>query len=503
MLNAQCVLTIDDSDTIRAYLRNVLTPLVVTVEGAATGQEGLKKCAEGQYDLVLLDLMLPDIDGIAVLEQIREKNDESTVVMLTSHGGIKSAIAAVQRGADGYIQKQDITASSDHAEFLYALEQAASHRAGIMAQKQLEQVRADFYSMVTHDLRNPTSLILNATEMLVGDGIGSLTSEQQELVSIVQGSADKLSRLINDYLDFSKIDAGYLRLDLGEVDLRQIVEASTHPARLQARVRQQALILDLPPDPVPACADAERLKQVLDNLLSNAMKYTPEGGHVTVQLRAQDGLAVFRVSDTGMGIPPEQLSALFTKYHRVPGEATRGIRGTGLGLLIVKEISEAHGGAVHAKSEGVPGKGTTFVVSIPLAQEAKAARPEDTWLQASSLPEQVAEDTPLDLTAEIEIHDLFREESQKHILTLQDTLSRLYGAPQDQPLIEKARFASHALKGNSGALHLTAICESATQMDNVFGQAAKGALVLTTTHVRDLTQLLDRITDALVSEQPT
>jgi signal transduction histidine kinase len=117
-----------------------------------------------------------------------------------------------------------------------------------------------------------------------------------------------------------------------------------------------------------AWADAERMKQVFDNLLSNAVKYTPEGGQISVRLSEdpQSGQAVFRVRDTGRGIPRDQLPALFTKYHRVPGQATRGIRGTGLGLLIVKEIVEAHGGNVQVESEGIPGKGTTFTIRIPL-----------------------------------------------------------------------------------------------------------------------------------------
>ena len=113
------------------------------------------------------------------------------------------------------------------------------------------------------------------------------------------------------------------------------------------------------------------LLQILDNLLSNAVKYTPEGGHITVQLRVEDGQAVFRISDTGIGIPPAQLPALFTKYHRVPGEATVGIYGTGLGLLIVKEIAEAHGGTVRAESEGVRRKGATFIVSIPVETDVR------------------------------------------------------------------------------------------------------------------------------------
>jgi signal transduction histidine kinase len=367
MLKNKRILAIDDSAAIRSYLRAVLTPQCASVDVVTTGQEGLEMCiGDERYDLVLLDLILPDVNGIEVLDRIRQEDDETTVVILTGVGGVKSAITAVQRGADAYVEKRDIAVGSDLTEFFYVLEQALEHRAGLVAQRQLQEVKADFYSMVTHDLRSPASTILTAAELLIEGAVGSLTPEQTEIFDIIRQLAHKMLGLVGDYLDFAKIDAGYLRIKLNDVELRQVVEASTHLVRLQSQSKNQTLTLDLPPDPVPARADVERLLQVLDNLLSNAVKYTPEGGRITVQLRVEDGQAVFRVSDTGVGIPPAQLPALFTKYHRVPGEATRGIHGTGLGLLIVKEIIEAHGGAVRAESEGVPGKGATFIVSIPL-----------------------------------------------------------------------------------------------------------------------------------------
>lgn len=190
---------------------------------------------------------------------------------------------------------------------------------------------------------------------------------------MAQTSASKLVGLINDYLDFATIDAGYLRLDRRDADFRAVVEEAVRQTGPQAEVKQITLAADLPPGPVRARVDAERLGQVLDNLLSNAVKYTPEGGRVTVRLRTAGEHALLWVSDTGVGIPPEQVPALFHKFHRVPGETTRAIRGTGLGLLIVKEIVEAHGGVVRVESEGVPGRGSTFVVSIPLDAAPPAA----------------------------------------------------------------------------------------------------------------------------------
>lgn len=362
------ILTVDDSRAVRIFLSDILDRYGARVEEAASGGEALERCASGRYDLILLDLILPDIDGMEVLRQLREKDDETPIVMLTGAGGIESATAAVRQGADGYIEKQHLDANGNDTAFLHALEQAVEHRAGHVAQKELQALKADFYSMITHDLRNPAGTVWGIVRMLLSGKLGPLNPRQQQLLNVAQSSASKLVGLINDYLDFAKIDAGFLRLEPREADLREVVQASVRLAEPQAEVRGQTLSVSLPDAPIPARVDPEKLEQVLDNLVSNAIKYTPDGGRVEVGLEQLESQVQLRVRDSGQGIPPEQLSALFERYHRVPGENTRKIRGTGLGLLIVKQIVEAHGGAVRAESAG-EGKGSTFVVTLPLEAE--------------------------------------------------------------------------------------------------------------------------------------
>ena len=362
------VLTVDDSRAVRVFLWEILTRHGARVDEAATGTEALERAAAEHYDLILLDLILPDVDGIEVLSRIRERDDETPIVMLTGAGGVESATAAVRQGADGYIEKQHLDAGGDDTAFVHALRQAVEHRAGFVAQKQLQQLKADFYSMVTHDLRNPAGNVWGIVRMLLSGKAGPLTPQQTQLLGIAQSSASKLVGLINDYLDYAKIDAGFLRLEPRDAELTEVVRASIRQAEPQAEVRGQTLEVSLPGEPVAARVDPERLEQVLDNLVSNAIKYTPDGGRIAVALERHDGEAVLRVSDTGRGIPPGEISALFGRYHRVPGETTRQIKGTGLGLLIVKQIVEAHGGTVCADSEG-EGKGTTFTVTLPLGTE--------------------------------------------------------------------------------------------------------------------------------------
>lgn len=497
MLKDKYVLIIDDSDTIRTYLYNVLTQREALVDGASTGQDGLAKCTRQTYDLILLDLFLPDTDGIEVLKVIRETNDTSTIVMITGYGDIKTAIAAVQSGADGYIEKQDITSTlQDHVEFVYSLKRAMEFRAGLVAQKQLEQLRADFYAMVTHDLRNPTGLILMATGMLLNELDDPLSIQQHKLLSMIDNAANRLVRLITNYLDFAKIDAGYLRLDWGDVELLQVVETSVRFAQLQTQAKEQTLLLDVPSEPVYAWADGERLKQVLDNLLSNAIKYTQEGGQIMLQLRVEEGQAVFRVSDTGSGIPPEHLNGLFAKYHRVPGTTTRGILGTGLGLLIVKEIIEEHGGSVEVASEGIPGKGTTFTIRFPL-------QPDRSTAETKPQPEKVIEedDPAADVIHDPEFRRFFWQETQKHLRVLQETLAKLNLAPDDRELIDKAHHASHILKDNTGTMRLDAMSKLMNRLDSILLQALRDSLVLTSDHLDELNQLIERIVVMAANEQ--
>ena len=371
-LKGQRVLTVDDSRAIRAFLQEILEPHVSTVAVAADGAEARTHfAAGGAFDLVLLDLVLPDVDGMDLLRELRARDADCAIVMITGAGGVNSATAAVLEGADGYIEKQHLTTAGENAQFFYALAQAVEHRAGIVASRRLEAMKADFYSMVTHDLRNPAGNVLVALKMLLAGKAGPLEPKQTGLAQLAFRSAEKFVGLINDYLDYAKMDAGYLRLDLANADLARVVQSSVEQARTQADVKQQVITL-ASPESIPAVIDARKIEQVLDNLISNAIKYTPDQGWISIAVKVLDDHVILSVADTGSGIAADQLGQLFSKYHRVPGRTTADIQGTGLGLLIIKEIMTAHGGTVSAESEGIPGKGSVFTLSLPLGAPSEA-----------------------------------------------------------------------------------------------------------------------------------
>jgi chemotaxis protein histidine kinase CheA len=198
-------------------------------------------------------------------------------------------------------------------------------------------------------------------------------------------------------------------------------------------------------------------------------------------LNNEEHHAVFHVQDTGVGISPSQISALFTKYHRIPGEATRGIIGTGLGLLIVKEIVEAHGGTIKAESEGVRGKGSTFIFSIPL-----------TGMHPPLSKPVLSDNLSSDLD-EAELLQVFMQESQQQIMELQDLLRTLIDHPADEALIRRAQRLVHTLKGNAGAVQITEIYSLAAEMDYILVQALKNDVPLNLSDMEELNNRLDQI----------
>ncbi len=357
------ILTVDDSGLVRSALKRIFAETTAKLEEAKNGTQAVERISEiSKFDLILLDLEMPDLNGIQVLEQIRRASQDVVVVMLTSSEDIKKAITTIREGADGYFQKQDLPLEGDKTQFFDALEQARNYRAGIIARRQLEQLKTDFYSMITHDIRNPANVVELAIDELLEDK-NTFDANQQKMLTLASDAAKKMISLVTDYLDYAKIDAGYLKIETKDTDLCKLIQSSSDQARVIATEKNQTLNLELPAT-LNAFVDESKLKQVVDNLISNAVKYTPEHGSIKVKLEQKNEFVCFSVKDTGHGISSEHLKLLFEKFARLPGETHRS-KGTGLGLVIVKAIVEGHGGKVWAESKGV-GEGSTFQFEIPI-----------------------------------------------------------------------------------------------------------------------------------------
>ena len=244
--------------------------------------------------------------------------------------------------------------------------------------RELDQLKDEFVSTVSHELRTPLTAMVGYLELILEGEAGDLNEQQQRFLEIVNRNSHRLNHLIGDVLFVSRVDQGRLSLSLEPVQLGELVQQAVESARAVADRSGVSLRVVAKRDLPPVHADASRVTQLLDNLISNAIKFTPSGGSVTVRVEKHGDSACLEVADTGVGIPADEVPHLFDRFFRA--STGRSAPGTGLGLPIVQSIAEAHGGSVAVDSR--VGVGTTFVVALPL-EGADVARPAAAGKEAS------------------------------------------------------------------------------------------------------------------------
>ena len=253
------------------------------------------------------------------------------------------------------------------------------------------RAKDEFLATLSHELRTPMTAILGWVRLL---RLGDLDQESFEMaIDAIERSSAVQAQLIEDLLDVSRIVAGKLRLNMASVDLKEVVHRATETVRHTAEEKKIELRVEQENELPHIHGDANRLQQVVWNLLTNAIKFTPEGGRVTVKLENSDNDVCIRVTDTGQGINPEFLPFVFDRFRQANSSETRAHGGLGIGLAIVRHLSELHGGSVAAESEGM-GKGSTFTISLPIA---KAGETESTGTQPHSVLEPAAPDALRDV----------------------------------------------------------------------------------------------------------
>jgi signal transduction histidine kinase/DNA-binding response OmpR family regulator len=246
---------------------------------------------------------------------------------------------------------------------LYAAErqQTVELSAALTKQQELDQLKNAFIQNVSHELRTPLAIIRGYAELLLGGGLGQLLPAQQESMEIMTRRARMLSKMLDDLLAILAVETHKLEMEL--VDLARLVELAVADFQAQAKHAGLSLTAALDPGVPKVYADAIHLRRVLDNLLGNALKFTPEGGRISIEMTAQDDEVILLVADTGIGIAPEHLDKIFQRFYQVDGSTKRRYGGVGLGLALVKEIVESHGGSVSVTS--TVGQGATFRIGLP------------------------------------------------------------------------------------------------------------------------------------------
>ncbi len=233
--------------------------------------------------------------------------------------------------------------------------------------RELAEMKEEFLALTTHDLRSPLTVISGVISFFTSGRLGELSPEQKNMVTMMERNTQNLIELVNDLLDASKLESGTMRLDKISFDLREVINELRETMLLPLAKEKEIKLVETFPAELPSIvADRAKLRRILLNLLSNALKFTGKGGRVEISAERVDERVRVSVSDTGVGIAPEDVDRLFDKYEQTRSRATRGEKGTGLGLYITKQLVELHGSEITVNSE--LGKGSTFSFTLPIKQ---------------------------------------------------------------------------------------------------------------------------------------
>jgi signal transduction histidine kinase len=326
---------------------------------------------------------MPKMDGLQLISEIAKSKPETLTMMMTGHGTIDSALEAMKRGASDYLmkplnldelivrirkvleEKQRFVRLRDFADQLEKANQEL---------RRIDGMKSEFVSVASHELRTPLAAIKNAVQLVLKGTAGKINENQEKFLSMAERNINRLTNILNDLLNLSRIESGKIELKFENIELKGIIELTASSLRPHAEAKSIKIELEIDEQLPEVYGDPEKIEQILTNLIGNAIKFTPEGGRILITAKplAHDGkgghgdrIAV-SVKDTGIGIPPEHLDAIFEKFHQVESSLQRSVSGTGLGLAITKGLVEAHQGKIWVESE--VGKGSTFTFTLYISE---------------------------------------------------------------------------------------------------------------------------------------
>ena len=364
------ILVVDDDEANRDVLYRRLTRLGHTVKSVNGGAEALQLMSETAFDVVLLDIMMPDMDGHEVLRRIKATDGlrRIAVIMISAVNEVTSVVSCIQAGAADYLTKPfDPILLQSRVNSCLQKKRGRDRELALFEQLQqnfirlqeLEKLRDDMRNMIVHDLRTPLTSVIAGIEMIKQGG--PLTPTQHDFMSMAAQGGDTLLGMINDLLDVEKMEAGKTDLHYEQLWAPALVAGAMKQVASLAGDAHTVIVTDMPADLPPFMGDEKKLSRTLVNLIANAIKFTG-AGTVTISAEWTNKWIRFSVRDTGPGIPAAAFERIFEKFGQLD---SRTKVGTGLGLAFCKLAVEAHGGRIWVDS--VPGSGSTFSFSIPVA----------------------------------------------------------------------------------------------------------------------------------------
>lgn len=370
------ILVVDDEVGMREGCRRALTPHGYRVVTAEHGIDGLQKLREGQFDLILLDAMMPGMGGLELLERIHQHDPDIVCVMITGYATVDLAAQAMKQGAHEFLPKPF---TSD--ELLTAVRRGLEGRQRLKALRrqelveeealQLERARQEmakldamqsrFMLVIAHELRNPAGVIKNYLQLIKAGYVEN--EEWEEYIDKLDLRATQLLKMLDDILELAQLKEKLNLSNLKPVSVADVLEEVTKQFQPAAQAKGLSLDVEIQTRPT-MLAQRAHLRSLWSNLLDNALHYT-SSGWVRVTLSEKNGLITSQVTDTGIGISTEEVASIFQEFHRSESARTLVPLGTGLGLAIVDQIVKIYRGSIQVDS--APGQGTTFTVCLPVA----------------------------------------------------------------------------------------------------------------------------------------
>ena len=365
------ILIIDDEPGIREGTKRILQNFKVDypfmdeqidfqVLEAGTGKDGIEIIDREMPEILLLDNKLPDIQGVEVLEYVRSKHYDIIVVMITSYASLELAVKATRDGAYDFIPKpftpQEIRASVENVTkqiFLKRMTQTLNNTG--------KQIRFQFLSVLSHELKAPLNAIDGYMKMIKERQFGNSVDAYDEMLDRSIERIKGMRQLILDLLDLTKIETGKPTQKLETVNVRKIVQMAVDTIRPYA-IQKDVDVYINSRESIEMRADPGEIEIIMNNLISNAVKYNKTGGRVDVFLEKKEGKIRITVSDTGIGLKNEDRAKIFDDFVRIKSFETREVTGSGLGLSIVKKIVDMYQGSIDVQSE--PDKGTSFIITL-------------------------------------------------------------------------------------------------------------------------------------------
>ncbi|MBT7935489.1 MAG: response regulator, partial [Nitrospina sp.] len=400
------ILLVDDEDSIRHTLKFNLSKLGYSVDTANSGREGFEKFQVTGYDLVITDIMMPEMTGIELLQEITKVNPEAMVMLLTGFGSLDTAVQALRLGAQDYLQKpcnreelalrasrclekldlklelksqtKKLKQAHDLLEIRVEERTRDLHKAKEDAEK-ANLAKSEFLSRMSHELRTPMNAILGFAQLLEFSPKEPLTKRQKSNVGEILTAGQHLLDLINEVLDLARVESGELTLSLESLDLIRLIRETVFLITPLANEKDiQFINPAIESQSWFVFADRVRLKQVLLNLFSNAVKYNRENGTIEMSYdKTPDGRVLVNIANTGAIIPAEHQEAIFEPFNRLDADTTE-IEGTGIGLSLTRRLLEIMDGAI--RLESTEEKGNCFTIDLPGAEPPQISAEENNKL---------------------------------------------------------------------------------------------------------------------------